>query len=319
MQPPDHWHMRPPPRPRSDWWGVAVVLAAIAIATFVIVRYGPSGSDAPDAQARGCAGRHCPQGGSDPPASLAKLPPRLKSQAVAVVEVSCGDVVYGRNMDRHLYPASLTKIATALVAVDRAALDERVEVRVNGPLLAASTGSSIMGLTPGMRLSIRDLLYGLMLPSGNDAAIAIAEHVSGSVPAFVELMNQKALSLGLRDTHFENPHGLDGPRIWSSAYDMAQLGRAYLADPDLAAIARTPSYQPGWEGPQLWNGNAMLNTYPGSLGVKIGYTERAGETIVVAAERGERQLVVSVLGGWDRYGDATALLDWAFARTASAC
>src|SRR3990172_8144329 len=106
-------------------------------------------------------------------------------------------------------PASITKIATALVAAERTDLSEMVDVEVDGAALAVQTESTIMGLQPGMEMSMRDLLYGLLLPSGNDAAIAIAEHVAGSVPAFVELMNEKADELGLRNTHFANPHGLD--------------------------------------------------------------------------------------------------------------
>ena len=166
---------------------------------------------------------------------------------------------------------------------------------------------------------MRDLLYGLLLTSGNDAAIAIAEEVGGNVPAFVELMNAKAQQLALLNTHFSNPHGLDEDGLYSSAFDIALLGRELLKQPELAAIVASQNYQPAWDGPQLWNGNALLDLYPEAVGVKIGYTEKAGQTIVAAAERDGRRLIVAVLGGWDRYSDATALFEWAFAETTPTC
>ena len=103
------------------------------------------------------------------------------------------------------------------------------------------------------------------------------------------------------------------------AYDLTRLGRELLRRPELAVIVASESYQPAWDGPQLWNGNALLARYPEAVGVKIGYTERAGQTIVAAAERDGRRLIVAVLAAWDRYADAVALLEWAFAETAPAC
>ena len=216
-------------------------------------------------------------------------------------------------------PASLTKIATALVALERADLAETVDVRINGVELSASTDSTVMGLEPGQRMSVRDLLFGLLLPSGNDAAIALAEHVGGDVPAFVDLMNAKVNELGLGDTHFANPHGLDDPDLYTSAFDIAMLGRELIRQPELAAIVRTPTYQPAWDGPPVWNGNRLLNTYPGSIGVKTGFTDEARGTIVAAADRDGRRLVVSVLGSSAIYDDAITLMEWAFTDERSAC
>jgi D-alanyl-D-alanine carboxypeptidase len=159
----------------------------------------------------------------------------------------------------------------------------------------------------------------MLLVSGNDAAIAIADYVGGTTRDFVVLMNDKAAELGLRDTHFANPHGLDDSAHYSSAYDMAMLGRAVLADPVLAAIVRTKSYEPDWDGGTLWNGNELLDLYPGTIGVKTGYTETAGQTFVAAAERDGRRLIVAILGSFDRYADAAGLFDWAFANSAPAC
>jgi D-alanyl-D-alanine carboxypeptidase len=222
-------------------------------------------------------------------------------------------------MHQRLAPASLTKIVTALVAVERVELSTTVAVQVDGAELAATTDSTVMGLKPGQRLSLGDLLYGLLLPSGNDAAIVIAEQVGGTVSAFVDLMNQKVEEMGLQNTHFTNPHGLDDPNLYTSAFDIALLGRELIRQPELASIVRTRSYQPAWDGPPLWNDNLFLYSYPGSLGVKIGYTDQAQGTIVAAAERDGRRLIVSVLKSPDMYGDAVALLEWAFNDTLSGC
>ena len=246
-------------------------------------------------------------------------PPEITGEAAAVIEQSCGALLYGRNAHERLAPASLTKIVTALVAEERADPSEMVDVQVDSALLNASTGSSVMGLKPGQQLSMRDLLYGLLLPSGNDAAIAIAQHVGGSEAAFVSLMNREAQELGLPNTHFVNPHGLDEAGLYTSAFDIAILGRELLARPALAKIVGTPTYQPAWDGPPIWNANRLLYDYPESLGVKTGYTVDAGQTMVAAAERDGRTVIVSVMGAWDRYADAVGLLEWAFASTTSPC
>lgn len=246
-------------------------------------------------------------------------PPAINGVATTIIEEPCGALLYSYNAHQPLAPASLTKIATALVAIEREDPAAMVDVQVDGAELAATTDSTVMGLEPGQRLSLRDLLYGLLLPSGNDAAIAIAEHIGGSIPAFVEMMNAKMEELGLQDTHFTNPHGLDDPALYTSALDIAELGRELLRQPELAAIVRTRSYQPAWDGPILWNNNLLLVSYPGALGVKIGYTDQAQQTIVAAAERQGRRLIISVLGSSDMYRDAIALFDWAFTNTSPSC
>jgi D-alanyl-D-alanine carboxypeptidase (penicillin-binding protein 5/6) len=245
--------------------------------------------------------------------------PQVTAKAAALIEQSCGALVYNRNAHERLAPASLTKIVTALVTVDRAGMDEMVDVEVNGALMAASNASSIMGLQPGQRLRVRDLLYGLMLPSGNDAALALADYEAGSVPAFAELMNRLVADYGLRNSHFTNPHGLDEDGLYSSAFDMAVLGRKLLANAELAAIVSTQTYQPAWDDGPLWNGNKLLYEYPGATGVKTGTTPKAGQTMVASAERDGRRLIATVLGSYDRYTDVTRLFDWAFEHTTPAC
>ena len=200
---------------------------------------------------------------------------------------------------------------TAILAIERGDLDRQVISEVDA---GAMVGSSVMGLVPGAPISVRDLLYGLMLPSGNDAAVQLAVTTSGSVPAFVDAMNQKVSALGLRDTHFENPHGLDRRTHYSSAFDLSQLGRYAMDNPVFADIAGTRSHHlaPPWDY-DFYNGNSMLETYPGADGVKIGWTDRAGWTLVASGARDGHRLFATVMDSADRDADASALLDWAFA------
>jgi D-alanyl-D-alanine carboxypeptidase len=244
--------------------------------------------------------------------------PFVSAGSIAVIESSCGALIYGRNEREPFPPASLTKLMTAAVATDQADVTMMITAHVDGAALYDATGSTIMGLVPGMQLSLRDLLYGLLLPSGNDAAIAIAEGISGSEDAFVELMNAKAQSLALGDTHFTNPHGLYEDGLTSSARDMAMLARYVMQNADLREIVRTVEYQPAWDGPSVWNGNRLLGAYAGADGVKIGYTEESQQTIVASASRDNRRIIIALLRSQDRYTDAERLFDWAFAEP-SAC
>lgn len=245
-------------------------------------------------------------------------PPEIGGEAAAVVEAACGTLILGLNQDQRLPPASLTKIATALVVVGRARLSDRVAIALNGWDLAAADDSSIMGLEAGMSLTVEELLYGLLLPSGNDAALALAGHLGGK-ERFVALMNQRVAQLGLKNTRFSNPDGRHDDGLYSSALDMALLGRELLLIPALRKIVGTQTFRPNWNGQLLWNGNYLLYYYPGAIGVKTGYTEQANNTIVGAAERDGRVLIATVLATWNPYGDARRLLDWAFANTRPAC
>ncbi len=240
--------------------------------------------------------------------------PFVSAQSIAIIDGACGALIYGRDEHAHLPPASLTKLMTAAVAVEHASTSKLITANVDGAQLYQETGSTIMGLKPGMQLSLLDLLYGLLLPSGNDAAIAIAEGVAGSQPAFVRLMNEKAKSLALHDSHFANPHGLNDPKLYSSAYDMAMLARYVMRNDTLRKIVATESWQPKWDGPLLWNGNRLLTEYAGADGVKIGYTEQSQQTMVASATRNGRQIIASLMRSQDRYADAERLLDWAFAQ-----
>ncbi len=320
MRPPEHWHLR---RRRSNrhWWFIGAGGALIFIVVLFIAVCGSGGGDDSASTSVVAAATDCPtegcgtsQGAEEPPPAVL-----ISGRSAAILEASCGALLYGQREHERLPPASLAKIMTAMVAAEHADLTRIVKVDVNSALLVVSTDSTVMGLEPGQQMSLIDLIHGLLLVSGNDAAVEIAEEVGGTVARFVDLMNLKSTELGLQDTHYSNAHGLDEPELYTSAYDVALTGVALLENPLLASIVAKKRYTANWSGPELWNGNELLNLYPDVLGVKIGFTESAKQTIVAAAERGERRLIVSVLGSNDRYSDAIALLDWAWLNTEPAC
>ena len=243
--------------------------------------------------------------------------PYISARYVAAIEGACGAQIFGRAEHDRFPPASLTKLMTAAVATDQADVDTMMTSDIDGAALNDETGSSIMGLTPGMELSLLDLLYGLILPSGNDAAITIAKGISGTEEAFVELMNEKARVLALNDTNFTNSHGLYEEGLHSSAYDMAILSRYVMENAELRRIVSTVSWQPRWDGGEIWNGNTFLTQYEGADGVKIGFTEESKQTIVASATRDGRRIIASLMSSEDRYTDAERLLDWAFEQPSS--
>ncbi|MGE5507294.1 MAG: LysM peptidoglycan-binding domain-containing protein [Chitinophagales bacterium] len=240
--------------------------------------------------------------------------PGVTAAAYAVLDVDKGVFLLEHHADDVREPASLTKIMTALVAVDQAPLGKVGKVSAS----AAATGGNRVGLWAGQKLEMWELLYGALFCSGNDAAEALAETVAGSEPAFVKLMNAKARSLGLKVTTFQNPHGLSEAGHVSTARELALLGRAALRQPIVAKIVgRTERTLPwGGEGRSLYNINKFLHLYPGALGLKTGYTGNAGYCLLASAKRDGHTLVVSVLGATssaERYNDAIRLLDAAFA------
>jgi D-alanyl-D-alanine carboxypeptidase (penicillin-binding protein 5/6) len=311
--------------------GVGAVLLALGLAAASLLAGWSLGVGYGAFEGAGC-GAACPPGAAQaavaaPEPTAQPTPatsgdpddfPFVSADSFALLESGCGALIYGRDEHSQLPPASLTKLMTAAVALDHASIDTLITSNIDGALLYDQTNSTIMGLKPGMTLSLRDLLYGLLLPSGNDAAIAIAEGVAGSQERFVSYMNEKAASLALDDSHFTNAHGLYEPGLRSSAYDMALLARYVLQNPELREIVRSLSWQPAWDGDPVWNGNRFLTDYPGADGVKIGYTEESAQTIVASATRDGRQIIASVMRSQDRYLDAANLLDWAFAQP-SAC
>lgn len=238
-------------------------------------------------------------------------PPEVSAPEIAVVDDTTGLLLYGRAAHARQAPASTTKILTALLVLERApSLDDSIAITVDGWAMAAADGSSIMGLTPGRELTIRTLLYGLLLPSGNDAAEQLARSLAESRSAFVEAMNVRAAELGLRDTRFANPSGLDAPSHYSSAYDLAQLARAAMRDETFRVIVSTPVYSA--EGFTLRGHNPLLGIYPGADGIKTGTTDQAGRTMVGSVTRDEHRLYVVVMHSDDLLADCSALFDWAW-------
>jgi D-alanyl-D-alanine carboxypeptidase len=238
-------------------------------------------------------------------------PPEIGALAAVLVDGASGTVLFARNAYTPLAPASLTKIATAVLVLQAGDVDREVEVDVDHRLMPRS---SVMGLLPADRFTLRDLLYGLMLPSGNDAAIALARAVSGTEAAFVEEMNDLVARLNLRSTAFENPHGLGSRGHLATAYDLALLSRYAMTVPGFAELAGAPSWTAsGSREIHMGNINTFLYSYPGADGVKTGYTRRAGPTIVASAVRDGRRLFAVVLNSATRDADAAALMDWGFA------
>jgi D-alanyl-D-alanine carboxypeptidase (penicillin-binding protein 5/6) len=239
------------------------------------------------------------------------MAPTVEAHAAVVMDEASGTVLFEKDAHRALPPASLTKITTAILTVERLDLNQWVAVNVNSQKML---GSSVMGLRPGDWFQVRDLLYGLMLPSGNDAALALARAVSGSDAAFVVEMNAFVARLGLRDVHFVNPHGLSGRSQVASAYDLAILARYGMALPAFAKIVSTTGMRTGGSRfLRLSNSNTFLLKYDGADGVKIGHTLSAGPTLAASATRDGHRVYAVVLNSERRDADAMALLDWAFA------
>ncbi len=247
------------------------------------------------------------------PCSAAKAMPEVSSHSACVIDIDTGQILAAKNENEKSEPASITKIMTALIALENADLKKVVTI----PSAAAGVEGSSIYIKAGEKYSLEDLLYGLMLRSGNDAATAIAIDVAGSVDAFVEKMNQKAQELGCTGTHFNNPHGLPDENHYTTAHDMALITAAALRNDTFVKIVSTKNYtaEPDGAGEtRSWqNKNKLLWQYEGAIGVKTGYTKSAGKTYVGAAERNGIRIAVVVLGAKDMWGDAATLLDDAFA------
>jgi D-alanyl-D-alanine carboxypeptidase/LysM repeat protein len=236
-------------------------------------------------------------------------PPSVTARYVAILDEASGDLLHGQDERVRVAPASLTKIATTLVALEREPdLDKRIGITISGSAMAARDGSSIMGLEPGREMALRTLLYGMMLPSGNDAAEQIALALAGSRDGYVDWMNEAVTSLGLEDTRFVNPSGMDAPDQYSTAYDMAQLGRIAMRNETFRQLAGAATYV--GDGYNLSNLNRLIGSYLGADGIKIGRTRLAGRTIVASAARDGHRVYISLLRSQDTAADSKVLFDW---------
>lgn len=246
----------------------------------------------------------------------------IQADGGIVIDADSGAVLFGKNLHETYYPASITKVLTALIVIEQCSLDEEVTFS-HDAVYNVEAGSSNAGLDEGDVLTVKDCLYALLLQSANEAANALAEHVSGSREAFAELMNQKAAELGCQDSHFANPSGLNDENHYTSAYDMSLICQAAIQNPTFLEIDGSKTYKlpPTKRNPDgltLYAHHAMLLSsrseyYEGAFGGKTGYTSLAGNTLVTFAEKNGMTLIAVVLNGRQtHYSDTKAMLDFGF-------
>ena len=257
------------------------------------------------------------------------LDPGCQSEAGIVMDLDSGAVLFAQNIHVQEYPASITKLLTALVVVENASMDEQVTFSHDAVYNVESGSGNKLQLEEGDVLSVKDCLYVMLLQSSNQAANALAEHVGGSREAFADMMNEKAASLGCRESHFVNPSGLNDPEQLTSAYDMAQIGAAVFGNPTLLEICSTTSatLPPTINNPNgrtysmehklvVTGDSSDENYYPSAVAGKTGYTSLAGQTLVTYAEQDGRRQVAVTLKSTQRthYSDTKTILDFGFAR-----
>lgn len=237
----------------------------------------------------------------------------VAAESAILMDQTSGRVLFEKDSHKKMRIASITKVMTALIAIESGKMNQTVKISDN----AFGTEGSSIYLKKGEKMKLSDLIYGLLLRSGNDAAVAIAEKVAGSVPGFVYLMNKKARELGMLDTYFSNPHGLDDHEDhYSTAYDMALLTNAAMKDPEFRKIFKTkyhvaPNEEEKW-GRKWKNKNKLLFRYKYSTGGKTGFTKRAGRTLISTANKGKLNLTVVTLNDGRDWEDHENLFNWAF-------
>ena len=239
--------------------------------------------------------------------------PKINSRSAVVIDRKSKNIIYGKNENVKKAMASTTKIMTAMVVIQNTNLNNTVEISKK----AAGTGGSRLGLKAGDKVTVKDLLYGLLLRSGNDCAVALAEYVAGSVQEFSNLMNQNAQMLGLNNTHFVTPHGLDEEEHYTTAYELAILADYALNNELFAQIVNKKSYtiNINKNSKTLNNTNELLGNLNGVYGVKTGFTNGAGRCLVTSIKRGNLDVICVVLGAdtkKDRTRDSAKLIEYTF-------
>jgi D-alanyl-D-alanine carboxypeptidase len=249
-------------------------------------------------------------------AQEAPAPPAIAARAAVLINADDGTVLYSLNPDERLAMASTTKMMTALLTIENC---KDLSQKVTASERAATVGESSIYLTTGETLTVEEMLNGMLIPSGNDAATALAEFDAGSVEAFVDKMNKRAAELGMTNTHFANPHGLDDPDHYTSAADFAKLGTEVMKHPELREIVERPVFnipQAGNPaGREIINNNHLLEQYPYINGIKTGFTDNAGQCIVISGNDNDVHLILSYLGGpslSQRGTDVVNLLQFGF-------
>lgn len=240
----------------------------------------------------------------------------ISAQQAILIDGDTGEVLYEKAADERAYPASITKIMTALITLETLEkYDSPIEQKVRIPKSAAGTEGSSLYLRAGEEISIEDLLYGLMLVSGNDAAEALAEIIGGSRSEFVMMMNNRARELNCRGTSFANPSGLFDEDHYTTARDMATIAREAMKDPTFRKIVASESRRADREGGEyevFYNKNKTIRQFKGGNGIKIGYTEKSGRTLAASAERKGRTMICVVMGAPDWFNDAYRLMGYGF-------
>lgn len=245
-------------------------------------------------------------------------PPGTTMQAGVLLDMESGNVLWALDEKTIRAPASLTKIVTALVAIESGQLNK---VGVISPA-ARNVAGQRMFAEEGWKMTVGDMVWGLLLQSGNDAAVAIAETLSpdGTVAGFMQIVNNRVRELGATDSYFKNPHGLDEVGHQTTAKDLALLTSAAMQNPTFAEMVGSKTRVVPWgdgKGHLFINHNKLLWTYPGTVGVKTGFTTDAGNCLISAVKRDGRTLIAVVMGTGNHYAESTALYDWGFANLAS--
>jgi len=240
--------------------------------------------------------------------------PNITAKSAILIEASTGKIIYEKNAKQILYPASTTKIMTLITALEQGNLEDVLTVSTN----AASTEGSSIYLEAGERLKMLDMLYGVMLLSGNDATVAVAEHISGSTEKFAQLMTNKAHAIGAANTNFTNPNGLPDRNHYTTAQDLAIITAYGYKNPVFRQIVGTQHKIIPWNNKgydrDLYNENKLLWMYNGANGVKTGYTEAAGPCLVSSATRDNIQLIAVILDADQMWDDSKVLLDFGFSK-----
>lgn len=239
--------------------------------------------------------------------------PSINSRAYVVIDRTNNQIIYGHNEFEIRKMASTTKIMTSTIIIENCNLNDTIEISKT----AANTGGSRLGLKTGDKLSVIDLLYGLMLRSGNDAAVALAEYCSGSVENFANLMNEKATQLNLQNTHFETPHGLDSDEHYTTAYELALLSNYALKNKTFSDIVNSKTHTISINGytKELSNTNELLGSLNGVYGIKTGFTNGANRCLVTACKRNDIDIICVVLGADTkkfRTSDSIKLIEYVF-------
>ena len=239
-------------------------------------------------------------------------PPTLTAVSAVLIDQASGKVIYEKDMNDEHYPASTTKVLTALLALENMELDYKITL----PDDYVNVGETNIGLRAGARQTAEELLMATMLYSANDAAQALAIGVAGSEQAFVDMMNQRVAELGLQHTHFANPHGLHSEDHYTSAYDLAMIARAAMDNPDFRRIVTTESFVVrrlnGEENFTVNNRKGLLNHFEFADGIKTCYTRQAGNCIVASATKNDMQLIAVLLNSSNIFDESQTLLEWGF-------